>query len=99
MTDIAPAMIPRPNLRAQRGELSRYENIYPHIRIGKKVIIAIGMSERNAINLFSKDFVFSELNTLPFSIFKECREEKYIGTNENKKYTYYIGYKIWLFDN
>ncbi len=48
-TERAPAIIPSPNLRAPRGELSRYEKIYPQIRTGKKVIIIMGMSENISI--------------------------------------------------
>ena len=50
-TEIAPAIIPRPNLRAPSGELSRYENIYPHKRMGRKVIITMGMSEKISIKI------------------------------------------------
>lgn len=48
-TESAHAIIPIPNLRAPRGELSRYENIYPQTRMGRKVIIIIGMREKNSI--------------------------------------------------
>jgi len=48
-TDRAPAIIPSQNLRAPSGELSRYENIYPQMRMGRKVMIIIGMSEKNSM--------------------------------------------------
>lgn len=41
------------------------------MRMGRKVMITMGMSEKNAIGLFSEDFVFSELDTFPFSILKD----------------------------
>lgn len=49
ITDRAPARIPTPNLRAPSGELSRYENIYPQIRMGRKVMIVRGMIDKNSI--------------------------------------------------
>ncbi len=58
MTEIAPARIPSPNLRAPRGELSRYENIYPHKRMGKKVMMTIGMSENISIKEWG--FIFKK---------------------------------------
>lgn len=93
MTDSAPATIPSQNLRAPRGELSRYENIYPQMRMGRKVMITMGMSEKNAIGLFSEDFVFSELDTFPFSILKDAWNEKYVRTDEDEKCSDNVCYK------
>jgi hypothetical protein len=59
-TEIAPAIIPSPNLRAPRGELSRYENIYPHRRMGRKVMIAMRMSEN--ISIVIERFIFERFH-------------------------------------
>jgi hypothetical protein len=59
-TEIAPARIPSPNLRAPSGELSRYENIYPHKRMGKKVIIIMGISENISIKWLR--FIFQKFH-------------------------------------
>lgn len=48
-TESAPASIPIANLRDPRGELSRYENTYPQIRMGRKVMMTIGMSDNTSI--------------------------------------------------
>lgn len=49
ITDRHPAIIPIPNLRDPRGELSRYEKIYPQIRIGRNVNIIMGIRENSSI--------------------------------------------------
>lgn len=52
--------------------------------MGRKAIIAIGMSENIAM-LFSKDFVFSKFYTLPFSILENSGYKQQIGTYKYKE--------------
>ena len=67
-TDRAPATIPSQNLRAPRGELSRYENIYPQMRIGRKVMITMGMRDNNSIaRELLKNSFFEFKSPLPHS--------------------------------
>lgn len=48
--------------------------------------------ERNGI-LSSKNFIFSELHTFSFSIFKEYGSKKDICTDKDEEYSDYIGYE------
>lgn len=59
ITDSAPAIMPSPNLCAQKGELSRYENIYPHTSMGREVMIIMGMRDSRSMG---KLFYFRKIS-------------------------------------